>query len=180
MGVPCFHLNHLAITDNTPPPGLFTETSLRTPPLAINLGNPHIVFFVDDVSWLDSADIEQIGSALSHHPWTKLAFPQGVNIEIAAMMHPTSDKHDQIRMRVFERGAGVTLACGSGACATLVAACMKGITGRSAHIQLDGGCLSVLWDKDDHVNLSAPVQQSFWGTFILDNLLSGCWHESAC
>jgi diaminopimelate epimerase len=120
-------------------------------PAAASMGNPHVTFFVDDV---EALDIAAIGPGLEHH---KL-FPQRANIGFAQILAP-----DRIRLRVWERGAGLTLACGSGACAALVNAFRRGLTGRRAQVVLDGGTLDIAWNGDGHVLMTGPVATSFTG-----------------
>ncbi|MBP2227143.1 diaminopimelate epimerase [Azospirillum agricola] len=120
-------------------------------PVAVNMGNPHAVFFVDDA---EAVPLTEVGPALEHHP----AFPERANIEFAQVLSPTS-----IRMRVWERGAGITQACGTGSCATLVAAARRGLTGRKADIILDGGTLTIEWTDDDRVLMTGPVAVAFSG-----------------
>lgn len=114
-------------------------------PVGVSMGNPHAVFFVDDVAKIDLA---ALGPVLEHHDF----FPERANIEAAQVLGP-----DRIRMRVWERGTGITSACGTGACATLVAAARRGLTGRRAEVILDGGTLSIEWLPDDHVLMTGPV-----------------------
>ncbi|MCA1909166.1 MAG: diaminopimelate epimerase [Magnetospirillum sp.] len=114
-------------------------------PVGVSMGNPHAVFFVDDVAKIDLA---ALGPVLEHHDF----FPERANIEAAQVL-----SHDRIRMRVWERGTGITSACGTGACATLVAAARRGLTGRKADVILDGGTLSIEWLPDDHVLMTGPV-----------------------
>jgi diaminopimelate epimerase len=121
-------------------------------PVAVNIGNPHCVFFVDDA---ESVDIERLGPAIENHQ----LFPARTNVEVATVLSP-----DRIRMRVWERGVGVTLACGSGACATLVAAARRKLTGRHATVVVDGGELEIEWLKDGHVRMTGPVAISYTGT----------------
>jgi diaminopimelate epimerase len=121
-------------------------------PAAVNVGNPHAVFFVDDA---DAVDLATLGPKLEHHDM----FPERANIEVAQILSVAS-----IRVRVWERGAGLTRACGTGACAALVAASRRGLTGRRAEIVLDGGALDVEWLKDDHVLLTGPAAVTFAGT----------------
>jgi diaminopimelate epimerase len=121
-------------------------------PVGVNMGNPHAVFFVDDVN---AVDLAAAGPVLEHHS----IFPERANIEIAQVLSP-----ERIRMRVWERSAGITQACGSGACATLVAAARRGLTGRKAEVVLDGGTLTIEWLPDDHVLMTGPVAQAFSGT----------------
>ncbi|CAK0743962.1 Diaminopimelate epimerase [Azospirillaceae bacterium] len=120
-------------------------------PVAVSMGNPHAVFFVDDVA---AVPLEEVGSALEHHS----VFPERANIEVAQIL-----SHDRIRMRVWERGAGITRACGTGACAVLVAAVRRGLTGRKAEVILDGGSLMIEWRPDRHVLMTGPVAVSFTG-----------------
>jgi diaminopimelate epimerase len=120
-------------------------------PVAVNMGNPHAVFFVDDAAKIDLASL---GPVLERHAM----FPERANIEVAQLIGP-----DRIRLRVWERGAGITLACGSGACATAVAAARRGLTGRKATIVLERGELEIEWLKDGHVLMTGPVAVSFTG-----------------
>jgi diaminopimelate epimerase len=121
-------------------------------PCCVNMGNPHAVFFVADV---DKIDLPRLGARLESDPM----FPERCNIEIAQILSPT-----QIRMRVFERGAGITQACGSGACATLVAAVRRGLVERCAMIVMDGGDLTITWRaEDDHVLMRGATSLSFEG-----------------
>jgi diaminopimelate epimerase len=121
-------------------------------PVAVNVGNPHAVFFVDDA---DGIDLEGLGPAIEHH----LLFPERTNVEVAAVLSP-----DRIRLRVWERGAGLTRACGTGACATTVAAVRRGLTGRRVQVILDGGTLSIHWQDDGRVRMAGPAETSFRGT----------------
>ncbi|MDZ3836905.1 MAG: diaminopimelate epimerase [Rhodospirillales bacterium] len=120
--------------------------------VAVNVGNPHAVYFVADAA---AAPLEAVGPIIENHTM----FPERTNVEVAEVLGP-----DRIRLRVWERGVGITRACGSGACATLVAAARRGLTGRSAEVVLDGGRLSIEWLKDDHVLMTGPVATSFTGT----------------
>jgi diaminopimelate epimerase len=120
-------------------------------PVAVGMGNPHAVFFVPDA---EKVDVASVGPVLEHH---KL-FPERANIEFAQVLSP-----ERIRMRVWERGAGITLACGTGACATLVAAARRGLSGRRAELILDGGTLEIEWQGDDHVMMTGPVSVAFSG-----------------
>jgi len=121
-------------------------------PVAVGMGNPHCVFFVDDA---EAVDLDTFGPQIEHHP----LFPERTNVEVAAITGK-----DRIRLRVWERGVGITLACGSGACATGVAASRRGRTGRTVEIAVDGGgVLSVEWRADGDVILTGPVAYSFTG-----------------
>lgn len=126
-------------------------------PVGVNMGNPHAVFFVDDVQ---AVELATFGPVLEHHA----LFPERANIEIAQVLSPLDAATGRLRMRVWERGTGITLACGTGACATLVAAARRGLTPRRAEIILDGGTLTIEWLPDDHVLMTGPVATSFAGT----------------
>ena len=134
----------LAIALGDPAPG---------PAVGVNVGNPHAVFFVDDA---EAVDLARIGPALEHDAM----FPERVNVEVAEVRGT-----DNIRMRVWERGTGITRACGTGACATLVAAARRGLTGREADVVVDGGTLHIAWREDGHVLMTGPWSTSFAGEF---------------
>ena len=117
--------------------------------LFVSMGNPHYVIFTDNVD-----EVTETGNALERHP----AFPQGCNIELAKV-----DDNGNIRTRVWERGSGITMACGTGACATAVAAAITGRTGRKSQIIMDGGTLDIEWrESDNHVYMTGPA------TFVFD------------
>jgi diaminopimelate epimerase len=120
-------------------------------PVAVNMGNPHAVFFVDDA---EAVDLAKHGPKLEHHKM----FPERANIGVAQVTGK-----DRLRLRVWERGAGITLACGSGACAATVAAHRRHLTGRKVELQLDGGPLAVEWLENGHVLMTGPVATSFTG-----------------
>jgi diaminopimelate epimerase len=126
-------------------------------PGAVSMGNPHVVFFMDDAP--DDAFVRGTGSLIEHHP----RFPEGVNVGFAHVIAP-----DRIRLRVWERGAGLTRACGTGACAALVAAARRGLTGRAATVQVDGGELKIEWDEaTGHVFMTGPVEVERTGTLAV-------------
>jgi diaminopimelate epimerase len=120
-------------------------------PTATGMGNPHCTFFVEDVAAIDLA---AFGAAHEHHP----LFPERTNVQIAQITGP-----DQIRMRVWERGVGITQASGSSACAVTVAAARRGLTGKSADVILDGGTLKIDW-RDDGVWKTGEAAIVFHGT----------------
>ncbi len=125
-------------------------------PVANNIGNPHAVFFVDDCT---AIDLETLGPQLEHHP----LFPQRANINVATVTGP-----DQLRLRVWERGVGITRACGTGACASAAAAHRRGLTGRQVAVDLDGGRLDIFWrEADNHVLMAGPAATSFTGSIAL-------------
>ena len=116
-------------------------------PGAVSMGNPHVTFFAERD--FDDGFVTASGSLLEHHP----LFPEGVNVGFGRVLGP-----DRIRLRVWERGAGLTRACGTGACAALVAASRKGLVGRRATMELDGGELDIDWREDGHVWMTGPVE----------------------
>ena len=122
-------------------------------PVCTNVGNPHATFFVADV---EAIDLAALGPRLEHDT----LFPERANIGVA-----TALDRDRIRLRVWERGAGITRACGSGACAALVAGHRRGLTGRRASVALDGGMLDIRWREDGHVIMTGPAALAFEGSF---------------
>jgi diaminopimelate epimerase len=129
------------------------------PASVLSMGNPHCVLFVPDA---DRAPVTQLGSKIETLPF----FPQRTNVEFAQVLD-----QGRIRMRVWERGVGVTLACGTGACATAVAAMRRGLTGRKVELVLDGGSLFIEWrEEDGHVLMTGPTAMPFRGRLELDKL----------
>jgi diaminopimelate epimerase len=124
-------------------------------PVATSMGNPHCTFFVADA---EAVDLTTFGPAIEHHP----LFPQRTNVQVASLVGP-----DHLRMRVWERGAGLTLASGSSSCATAVAAARRGLTGRTVRIDLDGGTLQVDW-REDGVWMTGPTSHVFTGTLTAE------------
>jgi diaminopimelate epimerase len=131
-------------------------------PVCTNVGNPHATFFVDKV---ETIDLAALGPILEYHP----LFPKRANIGVAEMRGPRT-----IRLRVWERGAGITPSCGSGACAALVGAHRRGLAERRAVIELDGGTLDIAWREDCHVVMTGPSALSFEGSFDADLLMRTC------
>ncbi|WP_026352277.1 diaminopimelate epimerase [Yoonia vestfoldensis] len=123
-------------------------------PTATGMGNPHCTFFVDDVN---AVDLASRGALMEHHP----LFPQRTNVQFASVIGP-----DHLRMRVWERGVGVTLASGSSSCAVAVAAARRGLTGRTVTITLDGGDLAIDW-RDDGVWMTGATAYVFDGQWRL-------------
>ena len=131
---------------------LYDHPALSAPPGAVSMGNPHVVYFVDDI---ETAPVREAGPVVERHP----LFPKHVNVGFAQILG-----RDRIRLRVWERGAGLTQACGTGACAALVAAARRDLTDRSATLELDGGELLIEWRaKDDHVIMTGPAAVDFAG-----------------
>ena len=134
---------------------------LHTPSVC-NMGNPHAIFWVEDV-W--AHDLERHGSLLEHHP----IFPEKANISLAHVTAP-----DAITLRTWERGVGLTEACGSAACAALVSAARKELTGRAATVTLPGGDLLIEWREDDHVVMTGPTQWEWSGAL---DPATGAWER---
>lgn len=124
-------------------------------PVGVSVGNPHAVFFVPDAQ---AIDLERLGPQLEHHAF----FPERANIEAVQVLSP-----ERLRMRVWERGVGITRACGTGACAVLVAAVRRGLSARRAEVILDGGSLFIEWRADDHVLMTGPAAAAFHGVVDL-------------
>jgi len=136
--------------------GPIDDPVLHTPG-AVSMGNPHVVFFMDHAP--NDGFVRGSGSLVEHHP----LFPEGVNVGFVHALSP-----DHIRLRVWERGAGLTKACGTGACAALVASARRGVTGRHATVDVDGGRLMIDWDEaSDHVFMTGPIEVERTGLLSL-------------
>jgi len=123
----------------------------------VSVGNPHCVIFLDSV---DDIPLEHLGRAIETHP----AFPKRTNVEFAQVLG-----RDKVRVRVWERGAGLTLACGTGACATVVAGNLNGLLDRTAAVHLPGGELDIEWAEDGDLYMTGPAQEVFTGTIKAGN-----------
>lgn len=123
-------------------------------PSAVSMGNPHAVFWVNKDVW--DYELDRFGPMLENHP----VFPERANISVAQVLSPT-----HIKIRTWERGVGLTEACGSAACATLVCAVRKELSERKATITVPGGDLIIEWDSEDHVQMTGPVEFEFSGEF---------------
>ena len=146
MGEPVFEDESLFLANRGIGKGLF-----------VSMGNPHYVIFTDNVD-----QVGETGRILEYHP----AFPQRCNIEFACI-----EAEGNIRTRVWERGSGITQACGTGACATAVAAALTGKAGRKSNIMMDGGTLSIEWhDSDKHVYMTGPAEFVFDGEIEISKL----------
>ncbi|WP_411572543.1 diaminopimelate epimerase [Tropicimonas sp. TH_r6] len=128
-------------------------------PTATGMGNPHCTFFVEDA---EAVDLPSFGPTQEHHP----LFPERTNVQVAHVLGP-----DHLRMRVWERGTGITLASGSSSCATAVAAVRRGLTGRAVTIELDGGTIHIDW-REDGVHMTGPTAHVFDGVLSSDFLES--------
>ena len=131
------------------------ELPIEGGPTATGMGNPHCTFFVEDA---EAVDLETRGAEIEHHP----LYPQRTNVQFASLL---GENH--LRMRVWERGVGVTLASGSSSCATAVAAARRGLTGRQVRIDLDGGRIDIDW-QEDGVWMTGPTAHVFTGTLTAD------------
>ncbi len=160
MGTPRFRWDEIPLAKEMPdtrtidltfgPP----DAPILHSPSAVNMGNPHAVFWVEDP---EAYDLRTIGPQLEHHP----LFPDRANITLAAVV-----AHDHVTIRTWERGAGLTSACGSAACAVAVAAARLGRTGRKVTVTLPGGDLAIEWGAaDDHVLMTGPVEYEHDGRF---------------
>ncbi len=121
-------------------------------PSAVSMGNPHCVFFVEDA---EAQALDRFGPLVENHP----LFPERTNVGVAEVRGP-----HLIRLRVWERGAGLTKACGTGACAALVAAHRRRLAARKATVLLDGGPIAIEWRADNHVEMTGPIEFEFEGT----------------
>ena len=121
--------------------------------IPVSVGNPHAVIFVNDI---ENAPITEVGPALEHHR----DFPDGVNVEFVQVL-----SQNELRMRVWERGSGITMACGTGACATVMAAISKGVCEREppVSVHLDGGVLKIEVDYDNNVTMTGPATTVYEG-----------------
>lgn len=147
MGAPQLHWNEVPLAESMDT----LELPIKGGPVATGMGNPHCTFFVGDA---ELVPLEEFGPRYECHP----LFPERTNVQVAQVIAP-----DHIRVRVWERGVGITLASGSSSCAVAVAAARRGLTGRSVQIDLDGGTLQVDW-RDDGVWMTGATAHVFNGT----------------
>jgi diaminopimelate epimerase (EC 5.1.1.7) len=155
MGAPILDAAQIPVLPGNDPAHL----PLEGDPIAVGMGNPHCVFFVEDANSVDPA---ARGPAVEHDP----LFPERTNVEFASLIGP-----DHLRMRVWERGTGITLACGSGTCATAVAANLRGLTGKHVLVDVDGGQLEIDW-REDGVWMTGPTAHVFDATLTPEFLAS--------
>ena len=155
MGQPRFAWAGIPLAQEMDTLSLDYEKNGLSQPCAVNMGNPHAVFFVEDVA---AVDLETIGPVIE----TDSLFPERINVEVVQVL-----SKNRLRMRVWERGAGITRSCGTGACAAAVAANRRGLTGRKVSVVLDGGELDIDWnEKDDHVLMTGAVVTVYKGELI--------------
>jgi diaminopimelate epimerase len=154
MGVPRFEWERIPVAYAMDTAAMPVGWEALEAPLAVNVGNPHLVFFVDD---LEAVPIERLGPEIEHDP----LFPERINVNVAQVTGPA-----EILLKVWERGAGLTRACGTGACATAVAAIRRGLVeGRAVTVTLPGGPLAIEWGEDGHIAMTGPAAESFRGSF---------------
>jgi len=122
-------------------------------PIAVNVGNPHVVFFVEDA---DTVELERLGPTIETDP----LFPERVNVNVASLI-----EQDHLLLHVWERGAGLTRACGTGACATAVAAMQRKLVSKNVRVSLPGGDLEIAWRDDNSISMTGPATESFRGSF---------------
>jgi diaminopimelate epimerase len=153
MGEPKLRWDQIPLAEPVETESLAIEAEPKLAmPGAVSMGNPHMVFFVADV---EALPIDVVGPGLEHHP----LYPERANVGFAEIK-----AKDRMRLRVWERGAGLTKACGTGACAAVVAAARRGLTGRKVAVEMDGGELLIEWrESDNHVLMTGPVAFEFSG-----------------
>jgi diaminopimelate epimerase len=122
-------------------------------PTAVNVGNPHVIFFVPDC---DAIELDRLGPEIEHDP----LFPERINVNVATIV-----ARDRIRLRLWERGAGLTRACGTGACATAIGAMRRGLAERKVIVTLPGGPLTIEWSAANRILMTGPASESFRGSF---------------
>jgi diaminopimelate epimerase len=165
MGVPKFGWRDIPLAQETDTlsfsiPVAGSDLYALTIASAANVGNPHVVLFVDDA---DKAPVAELGPKIEHHP----LFPQRTNVEFISLINL-----NRLRMRVWERGAGITLACGTGACAAFAAAVRRGVVGHKAELVLDGGSLWMEWEGEGKpIFMTGPWSLSYKGEIDIEALL---------
>ncbi|MES2303180.1 MAG: diaminopimelate epimerase [Pseudomonadota bacterium] len=153
MGVPRLRWDEIPVT--------YAMDTLEMPvgweelenPVGVNVGNPHVIFFVPDC---DAVDLEHLGPLIENDP----LFPDRINVNVASRVGP-----GHLKLRVWERGAGLTRACGTGACATAVAAIRRKLTGRTVRVDLPGGPLTISWPEGGNIEMTGPATLAFEGSF---------------
>lgn len=161
MGAPRFDWNAIPLAYPIDTHAMPVGWESLEAPMAVNVGNPHVIFFVDDA---EAVELERLGPLIEHDP----LFPERVNVNVASLAGP-----DHLRLRVWERGAGLTRACGTGACATAVAAIRRGLVQSPVRVSLPGGDLVISWEPGGTIEMSGPATESFRGTFDWDAYAAG-------
>lgn len=157
MGTPRFEWNAIPLAYPMDTAAMPLAWDDLADPAAINVGNPHIVFFVEDS---DSVPLHELGPRIETDP----LFPERINVNVA-----TVESRQRLRLRVWERGAGLTRACGTGACATAVVAMRRGLVDRTVTVILPGGELTIEWREDGRIIMSGAAAESFRGSFEWDD-----------
>jgi len=153
MGVPRFEWNQIPLAYAMDTHHMPVAFDTLDNPTAVNVGNPHVIFFVPDC---EAVELDRLGPEIEHDP----LFPERVNVNVA-----TIESRSRIRLRVWERGAGETLACGTGACATAIGAMRRGLTDRAVTVALPGGELEIAWTDAGRITMTGPANESFRGSF---------------
>jgi diaminopimelate epimerase len=153
MGVPRFEWDQIPLAYAMDTHHMPVAFEVLDNPTAVNVGNPHVIFFVPDC---DAVELDRLGPEIEHDP----LFPERINVNIA-----TIESRSRIRLRVWERGVGETLACGTGACATAIGAMRRGLSDRAVTVALPGGELAIVWTDDGRMTMTGPASESFRGSF---------------
>ena len=153
MGEPRFEWDAIPLAYPMDTAALPVGWDMLEQPAAVNVGNPHVIFFVDNT---DAVPLENLGSQIETDP----LFPDRINVNVA---HVADRK--TLHLRVWERGVGLTRACGTGACATAIAAMRRGLTERHVTVHLPGGALSIAWGEDNGITMTGPAAEAFRGSF---------------
>ena len=159
MGKPRFNWADIPLAEERDTLHVELNVGALKDPVAVNVGNPHVVYFVPEV---DKVDLASLGPMVETYP----LFPERVNVNVVEIISP-----NEIKLRVWERGAGITRACGTGAAASVVAGVRRGLLERKTKVQLLGGTLDVHWDEDDNVYISGAAEISYHGELNMDELL---------
>ncbi len=159
MGKPRFNWADIPLAEERDTLHVDLNVGALKDPVAVNVGNPHVVYFVPEV---DKVDLASLGPMVETYP----LFPERVNVNVVEIISP-----NEIKLRVWERGAGITRACGTGAAASVVAGVRRGLLERKTKVQLLGGTLDVHWDEDDNVYISGAAETSYHGELNMDELL---------
>ena len=153
MGEPRFEWNQIPLAYPMDTHHMPVAWEVLGNPTAVNVGNPHVVFFVDNNQ---AVELDRLGPDIEHDP----LFPERINVNVA-----TVESRQRIRLRVWERGAGETRACGTGACATAIGAIRRGLVDRTVTVVLPGGELDIEWTEAGRIRMTGPATESFRGTF---------------
>ncbi|WP_120075727.1 diaminopimelate epimerase [Aurantiacibacter odishensis] len=156
MGEPRFEWDAIPLAYPMDTAAMPVGWDLLEKPLAVNVGNPHVIFFVEDCN---AVPLDALGPQIETDP----LFPERINVNVASVVDRKA-----LRLRVWERGVGLTRACGTGACATAVAAMRRGLVEREVIVHLPGGPLTIAWGEDNRITMTGPATESFRGSFELD------------